>query len=96
VTNCERCAAAESEAKRLREHLYELQRHYSSEHFALQESMRNLKIERMRNAGAFADRELLQSRGETVRERISELKARLLKYEPVEDRVCDGFFLQGA
>lgn len=69
--------------------LYELQRQYASEHFDLQESMRNLKIERLRNAGAFADREILLQRARELQLRISSLKGRLSKHEPVEDLLFD-------
>jgi len=69
--------------------LYEIERHYASEHFALQESMRNLNIERMRNAGAFADRDVILGRAKALQSRIRELKARLCKYEAVEDLFFD-------
>lgn len=69
--------------------LYELERHYASEHFALQESMRNLNIERLRNAGAFADRDIILRRAKELQARISELKARLRKHEHVEDLLFD-------
>jgi hypothetical protein len=69
--------------------LYEIERHYASEHFQLQESMRNLNIERMRNAGAFADRDLILSRAKELQSRIRELKARLRKHEEVEDLLFD-------
>jgi hypothetical protein len=70
--------------------LYELERHYASEHFELQESMRNLKLERLRNAGAFADREIILQRAKDLQARIAELKARLRTYEEVEDLFFDG------
>jgi len=69
--------------------LYELQQHYSSEHFALQESMRNLKIERMRNAGAYAQLEWTMKRARALQSRIAELKARLRLHEAVEDEEFD-------
>ncbi len=69
--------------------LYELQRHYASEHFELHESMRNLNIERLRNAGAFADREIILRRAEELQARIRELKARLRNYEDVADLLFD-------
>lgn len=69
--------------------LYELQQHYSTEHFGLQESMRNLKIERMRNAGVFADRDILIARAKKLQQRIEDLKGRLRKYESVEDQAFD-------
>jgi uncharacterized coiled-coil protein SlyX len=69
--------------------LYELQQQYSVEHFGLQDSMRNLKIERMRNAGMFADRDIVIARAKALQARIRELKERLAKYESVEDRPFD-------
>jgi len=98
-----RIEALEAECARLRERLhecdergkargealYELQQHYSTEHFELQESMRNLKIERLRNAGMFGDRDILISRANKLQSRIRSLKSRLLKYEAVEDEHFD-------
>jgi chromosome segregation ATPase len=69
--------------------LYEIERQYSSEHFQLQESMRNLNIERMRNAGTFADRDVILGRAKDLRSRIRELKSRLRKHEHVEDLFFD-------
>lgn len=69
--------------------LYELERHYASEHFELAESMRNLKIERLRNAGSFADRDIILKRAKDLQARIAELKDRLRKYEDVEDQFFD-------
>jgi chromosome segregation ATPase len=69
--------------------LYELERHYASEHFELQESMRKLKTERMRNAGAFADRDIILARAKELQARIAELKTRLRKYEAVDDLLFD-------
>ena len=69
--------------------LYEVERHYASEHFELQESMRNLNIERLRNAGAFADRDIILRRAKELQARISELKARLRKHEHVDDLLFD-------
>jgi chromosome segregation ATPase len=69
--------------------LYELERHYASEHFELQESMRNLKIERLRNAGALADRKLVLERMKHLQGRIAQLKDRLRRYENVEDVFVD-------
>ncbi len=69
--------------------LYELERHYASEHFQLAESMRNLKIERLRNAGAFADRDIILQRAKGLQARIAELKGRLSKHEHVEDQFLD-------
>jgi hypothetical protein len=77
---------------RLRERgalLYELQQHYSAEHFGFQESMRNLNIERLRNAGAFADRDVLIARAKLLQSRIQELKERLRRHEPVEEQEFD-------
>lgn len=69
--------------------LYEIERHYASEHFELQESMRNLKIERLRNAGAFADRDIILQRAKELQARIVQLKERLRRYENVEDAFFD-------
>ncbi len=69
--------------------LYELERHYASEHFELAQSMRNLKIERLRNAGAFADRDIILQRSHDLQARITQLKERLRKYEEVEDQFLD-------
>ena len=69
--------------------LYELERHYASEHFELAKSMRNLKMERLRNAGAFADRDIILQRAKDLQARIAGLKDRLSKYEEVEDRFFD-------
>lgn len=69
--------------------LYDLERHYAVEHFQLQESMRNLNIERLRNAGAFADRDIILRRAKELQARIGELKARLRKHEHVEDLLFD-------
>jgi chromosome segregation ATPase len=70
--------------------LYELERHYASEHFELAESMRNLKIERFRNAGTSADRDIILLRAKQLQIRIAELKVRLRRYEEVEDLFFDG------
>jgi chromosome segregation ATPase len=91
-----RCQTLEERLKWCDEHLrersellYNLQQHYSSEHFDLQESMRNLNIERMRNAGAYADREIVLTRATDLQARIHALKERLRKHEPVEDLYFD-------
>jgi transcription elongation GreA/GreB family factor len=47
--------------------------------------MRNLKIERMRNAGANAARDVVLERYRQLQARIQELKRRLRQYEMVED-----------
>jgi HPt (histidine-containing phosphotransfer) domain-containing protein len=85
----QRLRSSDQKLKERSELLYELQQQYSSEHFGLQESMRNLKIERMRNAGAFADRDILIARSNLLAQRIGELKERLRRYEAVEDRPFD-------
>ena len=69
--------------------LYGLQQRYSSEHFDLQESMRNLKIERLRNAGIQAAHDIVVQRYNALRERIADLQARLRCYEDVEDDDTD-------
>ena len=78
----------EESEKRLRERtelLYDLQRQYASEHFSYQEMMRDIKTERMRLAGATADREIMTSRFEQVKSRIAFLLERIRHYEPCED-----------
>ncbi|HTU69973.1 MAG TPA: hypothetical protein VMF11_06595 [Candidatus Baltobacteraceae bacterium] len=85
----QRLHAAEQRLSERSERLYELQQHYSSEHFALQESMRNLKIERMRNAGAYAQLEWTMKRARALQSRIGDLKNRLRRYETVEDEEFD-------
>lgn len=85
----QRLHAAEQSLSERSERLYELQQHYSSEHFALQESMRNLKIERMRNAGAYAQLEWTMGRARALQSRISDLKNRLRRHEAVEDEEFD-------
>jgi hypothetical protein len=98
----ERCADLEerlrnSEASlRERSHaFYDLQQQYSKEHFELFESMRNLKIERMRNAGAYAGLDVVLGRAKGLQERIADLKARLRRYERVDDRHEDTAVLVG-
>jgi len=101
--DAERIRTLEAECEELRSHLhasdervrtrgevfYELQRQYSTEHFELQESMHNLRIERMRNAGMFADRDIILNRAAALQERIRSLKDRLRKHESVEDMTFD-------
>jgi chromosome segregation ATPase len=64
--------------------LYGLQQRYASEHFELQEAMRNLKIERLRNAGIHAAHAIVLHRYGVLRERVADLKARLQNYEQVD------------
>jgi chromosome condensin MukBEF ATPase and DNA-binding subunit MukB len=71
------------------ERLYELQQHYSSEHFGFQESMRELKIERLRNAGTVASHEIALARARDLQHRIASLKERLRRYEAVENEHFD-------
>jgi hypothetical protein len=85
----ERLQALDEHAKETGGLLYELQRVYASEHFGLQESMRNLNIERMRNAGAFADREIVLERARLLQKRIAHMKSRLSRYEAVEAELFD-------
>ena len=81
----DRLRDSETRLRERTEALYEMQRQYSSEHFELVESMRNLKIERMRNAGAYAAQDVLLERYRRLQARIEELKRRLRQYETVED-----------
>ena len=71
------------------EKLYELQQQYSTEHFMLSESMRDLKTERLRNGGAYASVDTILSRAKLLQSRIHELKVRLRQYEDVEDLYFD-------
>ena len=69
--------------------LYELQQHYASEHFELQRCMRDLKIERLRNAGAFGALTTTMERARALQARIAKLKDRLKQYEAVENEHFD-------
>jgi chromosome segregation ATPase len=71
------------------EKLYDLQRQYSTEHFNLYESIRDLKTERLRNAGAYASLDNILVRAKQLQERIAHLKARLRQHEAVEDLYFD-------
>ncbi len=81
----ERLQSSEATVRERSEALYVLQRQYSSEHFEYAESMRNLNIERMRNAGAYASQDIMISRYRSLQARIAELKRRLRAHEIVED-----------
>lgn len=81
----ERLRACESQLRERTEALYAMQRQYSAEHFELAESMRNLKIERMRNAGAYAAQDVVLERYRRLQARTEELKRRLRQYETVHD-----------
>lgn len=81
----ERLRGSEALLRERTEALYAVQRQYSVEHFELAESMRNLKIERMRNAGAYAAQDILRNRYLRLQRRIAELKRRLRAHETVED-----------
>jgi chromosome segregation ATPase len=85
----ERLRRSDEQLKKRSSRLYELERHYASEHFELQESMRNLNIERLRNAGALADRDIILRRAKELQARIRELKTRLRSYEGVMDLLFD-------
>lgn len=80
-----RLRLSEAAVRERSESLYALQRQYASEHFEYAESMRNLNIERMRNAGAYAARDIMLSRYRSLQARIAELKRRLRTHELVED-----------
>lgn len=69
--------------------LYALQQRYSTEHFSLYESMRDLKTERLRNAGAYASLDNILARATQLQERIEQLKSRLRQYEHVDDLYFD-------
>lgn len=85
----ERLRASEERLRERSAALYELQKDYSKEHFELFESARNLKVERMRNAGAYSGLEVILERARALQARIAELKQRLRDYERVEDRYED-------
>jgi hypothetical protein len=81
----EQLRSSQATVRERSEALYTLQRQYSSEHFEYAESMRNLNIERMRNAGAYAAQDIVLSRYQSLQARIAELKARLRAHEHVDD-----------
>ena len=81
----ERLRSSQATLRERTEALYALQQQYSSEHFEFYESMRNLKTERMRNAGAYAARDIVLGRYRGLQVRIEDLKRRLRAYEDVED-----------
>jgi hypothetical protein len=85
----ERLRRSDEQLKKRSGRLYELERQYAFEHFELQQSMRNLKIERLRNAGIFAERDIILRRAKELQGRIIELKKRLRNYEGVEDVLFD-------
>ncbi len=85
----DRLRVSEQRLKERSERLYELQQLYSSEHFALQKCMRDLKTERLRNAGAYGQLENVIDRMRELQVRIAELKVRLRRYESVEDTYLD-------
>jgi hypothetical protein len=85
----ERLRASEQRLRERTEALYDLQKDYSTEHFQLFESARNLKIERMRNAGAYSGMEVVLERARALQARIAELKRRLRDYESVDDQYED-------
>jgi hypothetical protein len=84
-----RLAEKEGLLRQRGEALYELQQHYASEHFELQRCMRDLKIERMRNAGAFGALSTTMERARVLQARIAKLKDRLRQHELVEDEHFD-------
>ena len=75
--------------KELAGRVYELQQHYASEHFALQEAMHDLQTERLRNAGLHGQVKTTLERAQSLQTRIDELKTRLRAYEPVVDEFFD-------
>ena len=81
----QRLRSSEATVRERSEALYMLQRQYSSEHFDYAESQRNLNIERMRNAGAYAAQDVVFSRYKSLQARIADLKRRLRAYEAVEE-----------
>lgn len=85
----ERLAESEARLRERSELLYEIQRQYSSEHFQLQQCMRDLRTEQLRNAGAYALLETTMSRARELQARIGWLKTRLRRHESVEDEYFD-------
>jgi len=85
----ERLAQYERELKERGALLYDVQQQYASEHFKLREAMRDLKTERMRNAGLFGDRDAILERADMLLRRIAELKRRLKDHETVADEWFD-------
>ena len=85
----ERLRVSEQHLRERSELLYELQKHYASEHFKLQESMRELDHERMRNAGAYSQLDTVLKRARDLQARVAELKVRLRSFEPVDDAHFD-------
>ena|SRR5579863_5855501 len=81
----ERLRSSEATVRERSETLYTLRRQYSTEHFGYAESVRNLNIERMRNAGAYAAQDIMLSRYQSLQARIAELKRRLRTHEHVDD-----------
>lgn len=81
--------AADHDLREKGDLLYGLQQRYSSEHFDLQETMRNLKIERLRNAGIRSAQDIVLQRYAMLRERVAHLKTRLRCYEQVTDEDID-------
>ena len=81
----ERLRWSEEKLRERSERLYDLQRQYSTEHFSLYESMRDLKTERLRNAGAYASLDTILSRARDLQSRIADLKRRLRAHEAVDD-----------
>jgi hypothetical protein len=96
ATRCARCAELErrlhwcdQQLRERTERLYALEQQYSKEHFTLYESLRDLKTERLRNAGAYSSLDTILARAKELQERIRDLKVRLRRYEDVEDRLFE-------
>lgn len=85
----ERLASSDHALRERTELLYDLQRRYSTEHFNLYESTRDLKIERLRNAGAYTSRDTILNRARELQRRIQTLKQRLRAHEQVDDLYFD-------
>ena len=85
----ERLGASDALLRERSERLYEIQQHYSSEHFSLQESMRSLQTERWRNAGLNGQFQTAIERAKALQSRIQDLKTRLRRYETVNDEHFD-------
>lgn len=81
----ERLRESERLLRERTEALYALQQTSSTEHFGFSEAAQLLKIERLRNAGAYAQRDVILERAKDLQARIATLKDRLRVYETVDD-----------
>ena len=85
----ERLRGSDSTLRERTQLLYDLKRQYATEHFTLYESVRDLNIERLRNAGAYTSRDTILKRARDLQARIGDLKQRLRVHESVDDLYFD-------